>query len=361
MDSPKPLRIGIIGAGANTVTRHIPGFQQIENVTITTVCNRSEESSQRVADEFGIERISRNWKDVVSADDVDAVLIGTWPYLHAEASIAALDAGKHVLTEARMARNVSEAQAMLEASKRNPGLVSQIVAAPMSFDFDETVIGLLESGVIGDLREVCVTHTGAQYADSMAAHGWRQDSELSGYNIISMGIYYEIILRWLKKEPAKVFASGAVFTKERLADGGSRKVQIEIPESISMVALYPDESRLVGHFSGIENGTPRNEIRLNGSKGSLRLDFGNEILWKRQNFSTGGMLWRSSVGSPDEIEVAIAEGARRGWQVEADFVKSIREGLPVELTSFEDGLRYMRFTEAVYLSSKEGGCWKPLT
>lgn len=349
MDSQKPLRIGIIGAGANTVSRHIPGFQQIENVTIATVCNRSEESSQRVADEYGIERIAKDWREVVAAADVDAVMIGTWPYLHAEASIAALDAGKHVLTEARMARNVAEAEAMLVASRRNPGLVSQIVAAPMTLDFDETIIGLLESAVIGDLREVCVTHTGAQYADSVAPHGWRQDSELSGYNIISMGIYYEIILRWLKREPAKVFASGAVFTKERLADEGSRRVKIEIPESISFIGIYSDETRLIGHFSGIENGAPRNEIRLNGSKGSLRMDFSAET------------LWLSRAGRSDEIEVTVAPGVRRGWQVEADFVKSIREGLPVELTSFEDGLRYMRFTEAVYLSSQEGGNWKTLS
>ena len=348
MDSSNPLRIGIIGAGANTILRHIPGFQGIENVTLSVVCNRSEESSQRVADKYGIDRIAKNWQEVVEANDVDAVLIGTWPYLHAEASIAALAAGKHVLTEARMARNATEAEAMLVASRQNPECVTQIVAAPMSFDFDETIIGLLEVGTIGDLREVCVTHTGAQYADSQAPHGWRQDSELSGYNIISMGIYYEIIQRWLKREPEKVFASGAVFTKERLADDGARKVQIEIPESLSFVALYPNETRLIGHFSGVENGHPRNEIRLNGSKGSLRLDLSN------------GVLWLSEVGSSDEREISVAPEMRRGWRVEEDFVESIRTGKPVELTSFADGLNYMRFTEAVYLSANEGGAWKVL-
>ena len=48
------LRIGLIGAGANTRLQHIPGFQGIDGVEITAVCNRSRESGQRIADEYGI-------------------------------------------------------------------------------------------------------------------------------------------------------------------------------------------------------------------------------------------------------------------------------------------------------------------
>lgn len=51
------LRIGFIGAGGNTTLRHIPGLQAIEGVELVAVCNRSEESGRRVADEFGIARV----------------------------------------------------------------------------------------------------------------------------------------------------------------------------------------------------------------------------------------------------------------------------------------------------------------
>ena len=66
MNSAKPVRIGIIGAGRNTRSRHIPGFRAIPGVEIVVVCNRSEESSRKVADEFRIPRIAGKWHSVVS-------------------------------------------------------------------------------------------------------------------------------------------------------------------------------------------------------------------------------------------------------------------------------------------------------
>ena len=72
------IRIGLIGAGKNTRERHIPGFQAIDGVEVVSVCNRSLESSQRVADQFGIPKVIENWQDLVADDDINAVCIGTW-------------------------------------------------------------------------------------------------------------------------------------------------------------------------------------------------------------------------------------------------------------------------------------------
>ena len=61
--SNQKIRVGIVGAGQNTTSKHIPGLQAIENVEINSVCNRSQQSSERVAAEFGIPTIYENWKD----------------------------------------------------------------------------------------------------------------------------------------------------------------------------------------------------------------------------------------------------------------------------------------------------------
>jgi len=58
-------------------------------------------------------------------------------------------------------------------------------------------------------------------------------------------------------------------------------------------------------------------------------------------------LFYSQAGSTDEKKIMLSQGQNRGWQVEADFVRSIREHSPVELTSFDQGVRYMAFTEMV--------------
>lgn len=343
MNPVPPLRIGFVGAGANTRARHLPGFKVIPGVVLQFVCNRSVESSERVAKEFGIARIEQNWREGIKADDVDAICIGTWPYMHAEVTIAALKAGKHVLTEARMARNATEAKQMMLAAKGNPKLVAQIVPAPMSLDLDSTVAEVLANDWIGRLREVCVTHTTGIYADSKAPYGWRQDFNLSGYNTLTVGIYYEIVRRWLGIDPKRVFALGSVFTRERRDADGSFK-SVRIPESMTILGRYADDGRFIGHFSGVEVGSGRNEIRINGSAGCLRADL------------VKGKLWYTPVGGTEELLV-IPPSARRGWCVEQDFVDSIRTGAPVKLTNFEDGLQYMRFTEAVFRSQEGGGIW----
>src|SRR6266480_4525750 len=114
------IRIGIVGAGNNTRVRHIPGLKAQEGVEIVAVCNQSKESSERVAKEFGIPGTHANWHELALSREVDAVVVGTWPYLHCPVTLAALDAGKHVLTEARMSMNAAEAHRMLAAAQAHP-------------------------------------------------------------------------------------------------------------------------------------------------------------------------------------------------------------------------------------------------
>lgn len=332
----QPLRIGIIGAGNNTRLRHIPGFLAQPNVFIATVCNRSRKSGEKVAAEFKIPHVAANWQEVVDSPDIDAVCIGTWPNLHSKVTVAALRAGKHVLTEARMARSLAESELMLAEARLHPELVTQIVPAPMSLPFDAAIAKLLADGRLGHLREVIMTCTGNTMADAATPLNWRQNYALSGKNTLFMGIYYEMVHRWLKQEPLSLVASAGIFTKER-KDAEGLMQPVQVPESVGILGTYADGARLVGHFSGVEVTNPRSEIRLNGSKGGLRLDLGK------------GELHFAAIGEKEQrVEVPAAKDG--GWTVEADFVASIREKTPVTLTDFKSGVAYMRFTEAVWES-----------
>lgn len=333
------LRIGIVGAGANTRTKHLPLLLAIPGVKVVMVANRSAASTQSVAKDFGIPGVARHWREVVAAPDVDAVVIGTWPYLHAEATCAALANGKHVLTEARMAAHLAQAETMMAAAKARPELVAQIVPAPMSLDFDAAIAERLPA--LGRLREVCVTHTGGQFADAAAPLGWRQEFALSGVNTLMLGINYEMVLRWLGEDPVWVQADAAVFTARRKRPEGGEG-EVEIPESVTVLGRYATGVRLVMHFSGVELGQPRHEIRLNGELGALRCDLLSQ------------KLWHTALGDA-ERSVEPTPAQRRGWRVEEDFVASIRDGAPVRLTDFASGLRYMRVTDAVWRSWSDGG------
>src|SRR5438874_13094544 len=152
--STHSLRIGLIGAGANTRSRHIPGLKAIEDVEIVAVCNRRPGSTAAAAREFGIAKTYEHWQDLVADPDIDAVVIGTWPYLHCPITLAALEAGKHVLTEARLAMNAAEARRMLAAAQERPNFVAQVVPSPFGLAGDAVVKELIRDSFLGELREV---------------------------------------------------------------------------------------------------------------------------------------------------------------------------------------------------------------
>ena len=208
------LRIGIIGAGANTRSRHIPGLRMQNSVEIVGVANRSLASSQKAAKELDIPNAYSDWTEIISDKSIDAVCIGTWPYTHAEMTIAALDAGKHVLCEARMAMSAREAHAMLAASRRNPSRIAQIVPAPMTLPVDRTIADTIAGGAIGNVIaiDLCVSVGGYPNPD-LPLH-WRQSRDFSGNNIMALGIWYEQMARWIG-HASSAFAVGQVVVKYR--------------------------------------------------------------------------------------------------------------------------------------------------
>src|SRR5688572_32185597 len=86
---PARIRVGIVGAGGIVGSTHIPGLRRMPGVEIVAVANRSLESSQRAAKEFDIPRAFADWEQLLAADGIDAVLIGTWPYMHRSVTLAA--------------------------------------------------------------------------------------------------------------------------------------------------------------------------------------------------------------------------------------------------------------------------------
>ena len=213
------IKVGIIGAGFNCRYRHIPGFQEIDGVEVVAVANRSRESGQKVADEFNIPTVYGDWRALLEDDGIDAVCIGTWPYMHRTLTLASLEKDKHVLCEARMAVNAQEAHDMLDAAKAKPALVTQIVPAPTTFKVDNLVKGLLADGYLGRLLTVEVQGLSAGgFIDHDSPLHWRHDRDLSGYNTLNIGIWYETLLRWVGRA-TKVMAMTQVNVAQRRGRG----------------------------------------------------------------------------------------------------------------------------------------------
>jgi len=336
------LRIGIVGLGANTRLRHVPGLRGCEQVEIVSVCNRRPASTAEAAREFGIRKTYEHWQDLVADPDIDAVVVGAWPFLHAPVTIAALAAGKHVLTEARMAMNADEARQMLVASRARADLVAQIVPSPFGLKSGRTVQRLLDEGTVGELREVVVIGTNDAFAESSTPLHWRQVAALSGLNMLTLGILHETLIRWAP-DPVRVLAQVAAFTPERIDAASGLRRRVGTPDSVQVLAQLEGGARALYHFSGVTRFGPGNQIHFYGSDGTIKV----ELTPDERVYAA-----RRGDAALREIELPVAE--QGSWRVEADFVDSIRLGKPVELTDFATGLRYMEFTEAVARSATAG-------
>lgn len=330
------LRIGIVGAGANTRSRHIPGFQQIDGVEVVAVCNRTRASGQKVADEFGIAHVFDNWQELVASEHVDAVCVGTWPYLHCEISIATLEAGKHILTEARMAMDLAEARRM-QAAAQAADQVAMIVPAPFYLESEPTLLEMVGEGAFGDLLEVHVSALSGGWDPAAPLH-WRQRRNLSGQNIMSMGILNETVRRYAGHDRA-LMAHAQTFTTQRPdPEGGTGTV--DVPESLGIISELENGATAVYHISSVAQHGSGGGFEVHGTKGAFKLE--------------GGQAFVARAGDDGFRVLDVAPEKAWGWTVEADFVDAIRDGKPVTHTNFDDGVRYMAFTEAVQTSISEG-------
>lgn len=333
------IRVGFIGLGGICRQRHIPGLQRLPGIAFQGVANSSRTSSEKVAAEFSIPEIYDHWQDLVNADTIDLVLVGAWPYLHRDASVAALQAGKHVFCQARMARDEVEAQEMFDAAQSAPGLVSGLCPVPFGLSYDRTMARLLKEELIGAVRQIQVCSLAPLWIDPTTPVNWRKDHHLSGLNMQTLGMYIEVIHRWFGRT-TQVSAESFLYTNKR-KDASGAEVEIKIPDQIVANTVLQGDIAVHYQISGVSAET-RDTIDIYGEKGALHYDVAQDQLYLCQ-----GDKRESVVPLPPEAYDL------QNWHVEEEFIAAIREGKAYK-PDFAEGLRYMQVIQAIYDSSDKG-------
>jgi predicted dehydrogenase len=238
-----------------------------------------------------------------------------------------------------MAATGAEAREMLRASLAHPDLVAMVVPASFSLWADATIRRLLADGAVGQVRHARVTwHSNGP---DEPGEGWRWQRRFSGENVMALGIVYEAMARWLG--PATAVTAVSRIDRDRGVDtaAGAGGGEIDIPDHVLAILEFPDDVTAAVEMSARTQPIAANTVTFFGSDGTIEVDFAAQRI---RNAPAGG----------DWVSVEIPDAERAGWTAELDFVASIRNGRPVNLTDFATGAHYMAVVEAVDRSAAEG-------
>ena len=337
------LGIGIVGAGDIVRTRHMPNLAEVDDIAFVAVANRRRDTAEAFAADHNVPNVLDDWRAVVDHPDVDVVWIGATPYTHARVSVAALDAGKHVFCQARMSRNLAEAREMLAAADRNPGLVAAVCPPGIGVAGDRTMRRLL--GVdrfIGSLRQARMSSFGDTAVKNDLLH-WRQDFDISGYNVMNVGIMVEGLQRWLGPE-RDVQAMTRVHVPERRNPETNAFEPVRVPDSFTVIGELVSGADYVYQWSGLAHHEPATELWLYGDRGTLVYDFDHDTI-------------AGATADEDELSpIEIPANELYDPNVEIDFIEAIRSGSQDTglAPSFARALLYMEFMEAAARSARDG-------
>ncbi|MCS7191974.1 MAG: Gfo/Idh/MocA family oxidoreductase [Armatimonadetes bacterium] len=321
------VRVGLVGCGVMGKSLATQ-LRTIEQMELVAACDAFDDVSKAFAEEFGIWSTT-NLDELLGRDDIDAVLIATPPYLHAEQTVAAAKAGKHVFCEKPMALTVEDCDRMIEAcqAKNVKLMVGQVLRY---FPIHSKVKEIVESGELG--RLLCLTiHRLGGWFTGVWAKDWRKSKVTSGGALMEVNIHELDYLRWVGGEVESVFAMGENF--------------------LHSDCDYPDCALVVMKFQNGALGI------LHTSQVSIAGDYGG-----RADCEKGSLLfpqfWNGKLVVQTEREQKVIKAEELSTENPVrrelrEFVESIVENRKPAITG-EDGRAAVALAVAIYKSMETG-------
>ncbi len=201
----KEIKVGIIGSGSIATHKHLPGHRKVEGVSVIAACDIDLQRAQNFADEHEIEYVFDSHHDLLTMPEIDAVSVCTPNNFHAEPTIAALKANKHVICEKPIAGNAVDGQAMVDAQKVS-GKILQIGLQSRFGTEARTLRRLYEDGLFGHIyyaRAMTIRRRGMGLVPT-----FMQKSISGGGPLIDIGVHELDVLLWMIGYPKPVEAFG---------------------------------------------------------------------------------------------------------------------------------------------------------
>lgn len=203
------VRVGFIGVGNIAQNAIMPAYLKQPDMEIVAVCDLNGERAEQVAKKHDVKHVYTDFNEMVKRDDIDAISVCTWNNAHAAATIAALQAGKHVLCEKPPAMTVAEAEAMRDAAKESGKTLMYGLVQRYRTEV-QVLKEMMAAGKFGDIyfgKTSILRRRGTPL-------GWFTDPAKSGGGpVIDIGVHLIDVTRYLMGSPNPVRVSANVFNK----------------------------------------------------------------------------------------------------------------------------------------------------
>lgn len=336
------IKIGIIGLGGMAYT-HMENMNRLESIRITAVCDPVSEAVKRAGDKLGLPQHRRyeHYTDLISCDEVDAVLSITPNDVHYEIVKCCLEHSKPVMTEKPFTRTYEEAFDLYRMYEANPipSMVGFSYRYVPSFRYARE---LIKQGKIGTIRHVFV-----QYLQSwgVPVYGtpmnWRYRSEITGTGALAdLGSHMVDAARFMIGEFDEVSAHMKTYITRRPDPAGGEGT-VDVDDFTGFLATL--DSGVTGVFQTSRNAYGSGnqlELTIYGEKGTISVgcERGNELTWIHPNADHTASIVTEVQRVPSEYELAQMQ----------DFIDMLRGNVREELPNIKDGYANQEVLEAIH-------------
>lgn len=344
------IKVGVIGVG-NISNEHIQAYLRNPDVELYAFCDINEEQLNKMGDKYGVSRRFTDMNDLLALPEIDAVSVCTWNAAHAPCTIAALNAGKHVLCEKPMSISKAYAEEMKAAAERNGKLL--MIGFVRRFGNDCAILqDFINNDYFGELYYAKATYLRRKGNPG----GWFGNKALSGGGpLIDLGVHVIDLVRYLMGKPKAISVYGVTFQK--LGDRRNIKEKVDYASTGKSDNDICNVEDLATGMIRFDNGAvlhieasfslnikgPEGKIELFGTKAGAKLDPELELYSEENGYMTNVTLTAPTALSFDNL-----------FKNEIDHFVSFVKGEAECLAPAEDGVELMAILDALYESARTG-------
>ena len=342
---PDRLGLAIIGTG-HIAGSHMRSLSQHKPANVLMVHDVLGERAQAFSQQWGIPTVATSLDQILENKDVQAVIVSTPPFAHMQPTIAALEAGKHVLCEKPFALKPSEAERMVQVSEKTGKYLAVCSARLRSGAAARKAHELQQSGALGDVYHVRSSQfrvRGRPGIDILKDTHWFLDSERAGGGaLIDIGVYeLDVLLWWLGNPKVK-----SVLCATKMGIGTPAPAPLEQDVEDHAVVMFTCDNGASGvlEITWSSNVAGVNNRLVFGTKAGLRFA---PLTYIR----SGEVNDRAAV---EEKVLNVEDGDTRGFgDVSQQFVDAVLAGRQ-PYTPARDALEVAKVIDAAYRSAHSG-------